>query len=91
MMIETSLHVSGNCRSYTLSSEKVTMTITVAPSYITVGVDNSSHRAWRGPGKTFHGADAFTRAAASYKSSTCKAMVEFVAQAERKDLPTVDA
>jgi hypothetical protein len=81
--IQVSQTTEGKCRSYVLTSEKVTMQISVCPSFVNVGVLNAMHKARRGPGKAFHGPNALVEAAKSYKSDTCKAMVEWVAEEER--------
>lgn len=95
MMIEIAVTENSAGRFYNLTTEKAAMSVSVTRYFVTVCVQNASARAWGrgagGMGKTFHGADALTKAAASYKSSACKAMVEAVQEAERAIVGAVAA
>lgn len=66
----------GTC--YELTSGRYTMSVFVAKGYVTTLVKNAANRAWRGLGKTYHGATRFEDARAAYKSPECQAMIDYV-------------
>ncbi len=82
MMLEINVEENTTGRTYTIRSDKTTMFVCIMPSFVSTCVDNSSARAWRRGGRTFHGPRALEDAAQAYKSAECKAMVEAVREAE---------
>ena len=87
MTFEIAVTENSAGRFYTITTEKAAVRVSATRRFGTAWVQGASARARGrragGMGKTFHGADALTKAAASYKSSACKAMVEAVQEAER--------
>ena len=59
-------HVIGECGKHRA-------TVTVAPNYINVSVQNAAHRAWRGMGKTFATVE---QALANYRTAEIRAIIE---------------
>lgn len=57
------------------------VTVVIAPSHVCVCVQNAANRAWRGLGRTFHGADAVTRALAAYKGAGVRLAIQHAADA----------
>lgn len=82
MMFQIEVQEGTKGRTYTIRSDKTTMFVSIMPSFVSTCVDNSSARAWRRGGRTFHGPRALEEAAHAYKSAECKAMLEAVQEAE---------
>lgn len=84
MMIEIAATTTETRRYYTLTTEKMTMTVSVGKYCTHVCVHNAAAKLNRNlGGKVFHGANVLDLASAAYKSTASKAMIEMVRQAER--------